>query len=281
MNDVLNLLRENNPVPVELAPPPLDRLLGELQSDVPLVHRARRRRGRPLAVLVAVSVVVALVVGFAGRPGSRAFDVRAAVYRATAPGHGIVHVVLESTQTYLAGSRRVVRSRVESWSAPLHDQQRQIQTQGSHTIEQALDGHRQQTWTSGHASVITEETLPRVIGHPEDPVAGVRAMLRGGRARVVARARLGGRDVWRLQLNVAPAPAAGRFPAAILLVDANTFVPIQLTSYGGGISNQGGRFVPTVRAVTRYLTYERLPYTANNRALLGMSGHPGAQLKHR
>jgi hypothetical protein len=125
------------------------------------------------------------------------------------------------------------------------------------------------------------QMLPRVIGHPEDPVTRIRTMLRDGRARVLSRTIAGGRAVWRLQLNLQPRRGRYPFPPATLLVDATTFVPIQLTSYGGGFKSRTGRFVPTVKAVARYLVYERLPYTPASRALLRVSPHPEARVAHK
>jgi hypothetical protein len=282
-NKAMDRLRDSNPVPGDVPVPSIDMLLARLDNAPAVPMRVRRRR-RALSVGLAVCLLVAaLVVGFVvrGRPGDRGFDVAAAVYRATAPGAGVLHVVTANTQTYLDRDARPTRSRVERWSDTSRGQLRSVQTSGGRVLEQVLDGNRSQTWTSTNPHVIRQTTV-RVVdaGHPDDMVAQLRAMYRAGHVRVIGRTRFGARPVWRLRMDLPRRPGGPRIPSPIVLVDANTFVPLQMTSYGGGQFKRNGPFVRTVRGVTRYVTYERLPATARNRELLRMSHHPGAKVVH-
>jgi hypothetical protein len=127
--------------------------------------------------------------------------------------------------------------------------------------------------------IVRRFTVPRVIDRPGDVVAELRAAYRDHRIRVVGRTRIAGREAWRLQVR-SPLGRSGnhRPPSSIFLVDAKTFLPRQVIGYGSAVYVRGGPFIPVARAVTRFLTYERLPTTAKNRLLLKMSSHPGAQV---
>src|SRR5919109_2572871 len=107
-------------------------------------RRASRHVRRP-ALIVATTiaaVAAALLAGFAitGRPGDENFDVMAAVYRATAPRAGVLHVVFESQNTI--GDAPGTRVRWESWSDPASNQARRIMRAGRTVVEQVSSPRR-------------------------------------------------------------------------------------------------------------------------------------------
>jgi hypothetical protein len=107
------------------------------------------------------------------------------------------------------------------------------------------------------------------IDQRKDPGAGLRELQRQGRLRLAGSQRFEGRRVYRL-VGVVHFPE-GRVDRLIYLVDAHTYYPVFL------------RWVYTVHGSTRagfesrFSTYERLPVTAESRALLRMDPHPGAR----
>jgi hypothetical protein len=277
--DALDVLRERNPYTDELRAAPIEALLERLVAEPTRRSPHRRVRARPsLLAAAATACVLAVLVVLVGNPGDDGFDVAAAVYRVTAPGTGMVHIIVtETTTTDLTGRRAVRRSKVESWAAPRHDRLHTIQTDGTLSFEEAVTGHRQQQWHSTSPRRIETDVLPRVIGHPSDPVSALRRDLKLGRVRVIGRATINGRRVWRLYEPVRTSALKSQPPGSTLMVDARTFIPLQLVSFGAARPERNGPWVKQTRVVTRYLVYERMPYNASNRRLLEMTAHLGHQ----
>jgi hypothetical protein len=276
--DALDVLRERNPYTDELRAAPIEPLLERLIAEPALRSPQRRvRTRRSLLAAAATACVLAVLVALVGNPGDEGFDVAAAVYRATAPGTGIVHIVTETTTTDLIGRRAMTRSRVESWAAPHHDRLHTIQTDGTLSFEEAVTGHRQQQWRSTSPRRIQTAVLKRVIGHPSDPVSALRRDLKLGRVRAIGRAKINGRRVWRLYVPARTSALKSQPPGSTLMVDAKTFIPLQLVSFGATRPVRNGTWVKQTRVVTRYLGYERMPYNASNRRLLEMTAHLGRQ----
>ena len=274
--DALDVLRERNPYPEELTAAPIEPLLDRVAERVRRPRRRRVRARRSLLAASATACVLALVA-LVGNPGDEGFDVAAAVYRATAPGTGIVHNVTETTTTDLTGRRAVTRTRVESWAAPEHDRLHTISSDGTRSSEEAVNGHRQQQWHSTSPQRIQTALLKRVIGHPSDPVSALRRDLKLGRARVIGRATINGRRAWRLYAPSRVRALKSQPPGSTLTVDAKTFIPLQLVSFGATRPERNGPWVKQTRVVTRYLVYERMPYNASNRRLLEMTARPVLQ----
>jgi hypothetical protein len=94
-------------------------------------------------------------------------------------------------------------------------------------------------------------------------------LLRSGEAREDGRVTVDGREAIRIV-----APSQGM----TLLVDARTYEPIEWSSPVEGIGTTPDRGLQT----TRFETYERLPATESNLALLDLRAqHPGAKIDRR
>jgi hypothetical protein len=290
-SDAIELVRRVNPLPDDPPPPPIEPLLARrderpTSTDTGFdrllpVRRTRSSAGRRALVLVPLALA-GLLAGFAlfGSSGDRRqFDVAAAVYRATAPGSGVLHIVLEE-EGGSDGKRSVAR--VERWSTSSPPSERTIWIDRRNygrehfvRIEAAIaPGSTWSTWGTNRPGVI-ERTQGTGIARSQ--VSGIRAAYESGRLRVLERTTRGGRGVYRLEV-VPLKGSAGRGGAAPykLLVDAATFVPIESIEYAHG---PHGRLVPVF--VIRYRTYQELPATPANLALLNMAPHPGARVVER
>ena len=105
-----------------------------------------------------------------------------------------------------------------------------------------------------------------------DPVAGIRELLASGDLKAAGETTLDGRRVLRL---VAQEPqrnttAKDLSPATIeYLVDASTYVPVRITQDDRvEIAGNDGSRRSFLRRVTTFETFERLPLTPENEALL-------------
>jgi len=287
--DMIDSVRRVNPVPQEPPAPPIGPLLAlrerELsdpagargRAELPATWQPRRRR-----VLVLVPVVLACtLLAFALRGGGGGqFDVAAAVYKAITPGHGVRYVVTDE-ESQIDGKRTFLH--VQRWSTSDPAAERSVSLQRTNygrehsvLVEAAIaPGGAWSSWWSGRPAVI-EHT--KATGTLRDEVAILRDAYRTGRLRVLAKTRLDGRAVYRLQV-VPPrtGPAAhSRQIANVLIVDARTFVPVEDINY---VHGPHGRLVPTF--VLHYRTFEELPATPANLALVKLAAHPGAHVVQR
>jgi hypothetical protein len=148
---------------------------------------------------------------------------------------------------------------------------------GTTVLEWVSERRRLLTWGSRASWVIHEIRFPRDSPFAaNDPVAGLRAMYRHGQLHVAGRTTINGRAAWRLQSKPS-SRHGGRRALFNALVDAHTFVPIQITSWSR-VTRRNGRHSVKVGNVTRYLVYERLADTPDNRSHLSMDDHPGAKV---
>jgi hypothetical protein len=95
---------------------------------------------------------------------------------------------------------------------------------------------------------------------------------------VLEKTKLGHRSIYRLQV-VPPSTGPGarnRATPTVLLVDASTFVPIEVIDYARG---PHGRLHPTF--FLHYRTFVELPATPANLALVKLAAHPGAHVVQR
>lgn len=105
---------------------------------------------------------------------------------------------------------------------------------------------------------------------PFDPSRGLRELQAEGRLRVSGRVAVDGRPAYRLISGPLPG-ANGSVERVEFLVDAETYLPRE-QSYS--VRSENGA---TMKAVWRYLTYERLPLNDETRKLLDLDPHPGAK----
>lgn len=115
----------------------------------------------------------------------------------------------------------------------------------------------------------------------QDMSTGLRSLVANGELKVVARTRLDGEDVYRLDL----CPSGGHCPSSTpaIYVDARSYRPVRSVSYGsrphGGCSRRGYKKSQTIVDVT---SWDDLPSTAANLALTDLrKQHPGASVSSR
>ncbi|HTD08436.1 MAG TPA: hypothetical protein VK680_06065 [Solirubrobacteraceae bacterium] len=290
--DTIDRLRRVNPVPQDPPAPPIGPLLALRERE--LTDRGRGWAGRRSArrtaaapssrrrvlALVPIALACALLVFALRGGGGGQFDVAAAVYRAITPGHGVRYVVTE--QASEADGKRMVL-RVQRWSISDPPSERSVSLERRNygperrvRIESAIaPGTTWSSWWSGRPGVI-EHT--RATGVRMNEVAVIRAAYRAGHLRVLDKVHQDGRAVYRLQVvppRTGPAARSRQTPN-VLIVDARTFVPVEDINYGSG---PHGRLVPTF--VLRYRTFEELPPTPANLALVKLAAHPGTHVVQR
>jgi hypothetical protein len=285
--DVIDLIRDANPLPQELPSPPMSERLsarGRRESPPPAHRAANPRARRPLArpLAVGAAALLAAVVGLAlvGLPGGGRFDVAAAIYRALGPSSGVLYLVDE--QEAPGGGFHLLEKRWRTVDPPRERSvivQNTVQRSGRHlswTGESAIPaGGTWSTWSTAHPSVV-EVTRARGI-LLIDEMSALRAAYRAGRLHVVGRTRVAGRLVYRARVT----PLRGRDgraqPDDVVLFDARTFAPVEMTDYGR--SRHGGGPVPTY--IVRWRVFEDLPATPANLGLLVLRPHPGTRLRER
>jgi hypothetical protein len=251
-DETLALLERDNPVADGDLPEPDD----ELRRRILAVPRPPRRHGRRKTALrlaaagaATVAVVSAGVLAFL--PGEEA----SAVARASAALEGsILHTVVVTRTGSSTGT-------TETWqqlSAPYDS--REV---GGRELAQN-DGYPEMydARTNTLYVVAPGTKLPppgRPTSEPARLLRVMRNMLSSGEAREEGAATVDGRRAVRL--------VAGN---ASLLVDAETYDPLEWSI----VSDDG------VRQTSRFRTYEVLPATAANLALLSLRAqHPGAKIE--
>jgi hypothetical protein len=108
-----------------------------------------------------------------------------------------------------------------------------------------------------------------------DPGAQVRAHVEQGRLQVAGKTTVRGRTAYRLTSRPRSVPKQGiEREMVTYLVDARTFLPFEVRQRT--VSTIDGRQL--MKARIEYLRYDPLPITEENRQLLEMAPHPGAQV---
>ncbi len=286
-SDVIDLIRDANPLPQELPSPPMSERLsarGRRESPPP-AHRAanphaRRPLARPLAVGAAALLAAVVALALVGLPGGGRIDVAAAIYRALGPSSGVLYVVDE--QEAPGKGFRLLERRWRTVDPPRERSvivQNTVQPSGRHVSwsgESAIPaGGTWSTWSTAHPSLV-EVTRARGILVSDD-MSVLRAAYRAGRLHVAGRTRVAGRLVYRARVT----PPRGRDgkaePDNVVLFDARTFVPVEMIDYGR--SRHGGAPVPTY--IVRWKVFEDLPATSDNLRLLVLRPHPGTRVRER
>lgn len=267
----LALLTQENPIHEEDLPGPESVAASALRQrilldDAAVVGRERTWRLPRIAFRLAVAGVVAAAVAFGALsllPGSGPSAVaRAAAALELADGT-ILHTVVVTSSTSPGGGTSTGRS--ESWrqQSPPYDE-RGV-TEGRETA--TADGRPE-------AYLPSENTLhvmrPGAELPPSRGSAGtgdrllddIGGFLASGRARTDGTVTVNGREAVRIVFAGSP---------SVYLVDAHTYEPIELRDVG-----DDGTVV-----TSRYVTYESIPATPANLALLSLrKQHPGATVVH-
>jgi hypothetical protein len=251
------------------------------------IHRDRTRQRRRFvlrsAIAVAAAAAVALgALGALPRTGPSVVDRAAAALRGS--GGTILHTVLVGT---LAGGGQETAVRIETWqsSSPPYDQL-QIIDRGGIRLEYATMNGVDQLYDPQTNTIYTASAQPKdaepidkpgtakakadavnvgasvkraaaIVSDGDRYRAKILGLLESGRVHEDGRVTVDGRAAIRLVSDDGN---------VVLLVDADTYQPIEWRV------NEGGQ-----AAVTSFPTYEHLPVTDANTALLNMRGrHPNA-----
>jgi hypothetical protein len=277
--DVIERLRCINPLPDESAPPPLAPLLGRLE-DRPrrrVAARPRRRRSLVLGCAVVGGLAAAVIVLLAA-PGGGTPNVAAAMYQATTPGSGVLHMST-LTEHIVRGQARV--SREQTWAEQNPRRLHLVLTDSEETIESALTTSplKLLQWSQSNPDVI-EQSVPSGISNTEQtPVETLRDLYSKGELTLAGKSSFDGEPAWLLEVHPAearPTLNGQSLPNPEVVVSASTFVPLQFTE--SSVTTDNG--TPELLVVkVRYLAYEELPPNAQDEALLQLAQHPGASVK--
>jgi hypothetical protein len=261
--DLLDQIRAIDPLPEDVQAPPLEALLagrerGSRERTVASGPRRLVLRRRNLLVLPLAAAIFAIAL--LGEGGPRQFDVAAAVYQATIAGSGVHYMLLEGE----AGPHRI---RYERWSTTDPVRARSVQIERSQTVELADGGGFDSAWSSAHPHRIWRVHRSTPVSK-WDPVRAIQQAYRAGRLRVLGKTQLGARAAYRTE--VLPLSAGS---STIVIVDAHTFMPIEMIYYGHDASPGAAPIL-----VVRVRSYEQLPATSANLALVRIAHHAGARV---
>jgi hypothetical protein len=282
--EVNECLRYLNPVVAEPPAPAIAPLLARLDTTVrsfqePVAREHPRRRAprrRSLALIAGVAGLLAVgVFVFLGASGRGTQNVLAAAFRASTPGPGVLHALVVSENT-VAGQTDTTRE--ELWTAQSPRRLRSIITIGGEVTESALTTSplKELRWSASAPQTIQQSTPAGVLESEQSPVSLLREAYVKGELTVVGQTSLDGRAVWQLSVHPSTPPATlngQQLPDPTVLVDANTFVPVE--NVIDSVSEAGGQPELDVTRV-HYLTYEELPANPQSEALLQLAEHPGA-----
>jgi hypothetical protein len=287
--DPLALLALENPVAEDDLPVPgspaaralVERIAIDAEAEAERRSTVTRRSPRRLtrrmaAAAAAVAFGIALLSALSGDgslPG-RGPEPASAVERAAAVLVGsedeILHTVTRATRSDDPG--RVERTETWEMLAAPHDMRR-VTGRGDVTRELATVDGRPQVYLSSENAISTlapDVELPRGAGrerklapllNPFDGLASFRedllGLLRSGDAREAGRTTVDGRAAIRIATRL----------ATTMLVAATTYEPIEIRQV----------FDDGIVVTTRFETFERIPASAANEALLSLRAqHPDA-----
>jgi hypothetical protein len=286
---MLDDLSRANPVKSDSVAAPIEPLLARLDQsarrfDDPVHLRSRSAPRRPIRVAVALGATAAVafgVVAALGASGGGTPNVLADVYKALAPGSGVLHMVQVSERT-AGGSTSTVRE--ELWTAQDPRRLRSVTTTpDGQTHEQAFSASplENRRWSEEEPNVILHGTPVGALAHEQAPVSVLRELVKSGGATVAGKTTLEGRAVWQLTVHPAnytqPMFDGSKLPDPTVYVDATTFAPVELVTesltHAGG---QAGGPLELQTETTRYTTYEETAKDAATEAPLKLADHPGA-----
>lgn len=288
--DVIERLRRINPVPDESAPAPVALLLDRLeQPRTPAVHErlelprvATRPRwqlrfvlggGLALGVVGVVTLIVLLAAPGAGTP-----NVAAAMYRATAPGSGVLHMSTV-TEQIVGGQTRVTRE--QFWSEQNPRRLHLVLTNSEETRESALTTNPPKLlqWSQSSPDVIRQSVPTGIAASEQTGVEVLRELYRKGELTLAGKATFGGQPAWLMEVHPTYAPPTlnGQpLSNPTVVISASSFVPLEFSD--SSVTSENGKPELLVTK-TRYLAYEELPPNTQDEALLALAPHPGASVK--
>ena len=285
--DVIERLREVNPVPQEPEAPPIAPLLERLEPLDSLLEPPGRPSGRGrlprrhlklvLGVPLAGGAAVA-IFALTGTPGAGTLDVAAAMYRAITPGSGVLHMTT-LTENTAGGQTRTTSEQL--WSAQDPRRLRLIISVGGETLESSLTTAplKVLSWSQANPDVISQSTPAGVEMTEQTPVSLLREDYQRGEMTLAGKTTTStGEAAWVLDVHPnEPLPTLNgqKLPVAKVLVDATTFVPLEFV-----ISGVTAGANPQLQLTkVHYQTYEELPLNTQDEALLALAPHPGARLE--
>lgn len=260
---------------------------GPRRPGARVLRPIRHRPGRTVLAFAALAGAAAAAL-FVSSPWktSPGFLERAQA-ALTPPAGTVLHAKYEWTRT-VVGRCTVTDPPVETWvdQTPPHNYRvlgssvdRNPCVASGPPVELGGAGDRQEVLEFVPPSTLRPTDLFRP-GAP-DPVASLRQALSDGRAHYDGTTEIEGRTVERIRLDP-PSPCPPQFPdcnsdPGYVYVDPETLYPVQADApHGLAIPTPGGEPVP-FRNVIRWLTFEFLPGTADNRALADIRAqHPNA-----
>lgn len=285
--DLLERLSRINPVPYEPPAPPIAPLLERLDG-APQRHERRRRVlrrdrvRRPLRALAlgaagAGAVGVALLI-LLGSSGPASFNVAAAMYKATTPGSGVLHMST-LTENIVGAHTNVIHD--EFWSEQNPRRIRIIISIDGGELESALTTSPMKLlqWSKEEPDVITQSVPTGIATTEQSAVQILRELVRKGEITEAGKTTFHGQPAYLLEVHPqyhVPTLNGQPLPNPTVVVDASTFVPLESTSYSVS-SEHGTPELMTSR--NHYLAYEELPPNEQDEALLGLAQHPGASIK--
>ena len=233
------------------------------------VRRARRPRlrrfvvGGTLAGAAAVAValgVLSVLPGDGKLPGTGPSAIARAASALTSADKTILHTVVVTTETRAGGSTET--SKAETWqqTTPPYAA-RQLGGRELAQANGAVQYYDPRTNTIHTTPPNTVAASPTSFSDGESLRDRMLALLKFGEAREDGHVTVGGRDAIRI------VSSDGNLT---LVVDAGTYEPIEWTS----VSDDG------MSQTSRFQTYELLPPTEENLALLSLTAqHPGATIQ--
>jgi hypothetical protein len=266
------------------SPPTVADMLERLDYTVRPPHSElhTRRRARPPRMAVAgtaiagAGVVAAVALVDVGGGG---LDVAQAILRATEPSAGVLHMSIVTERTVGTTTRTTGE---QLWTAQNPRRMRTIDTDPEETIEGALTTApvRALQWSSSQPTVIKQSFPGDIARVEESPVQIIHKLIAEGRATVTGKTNYEGREAWQLDIHPQPPPASfeGRqLPDPTLIVAAQTYAPLELVERY--VTKENGK-PELAEQRERYTSYEQLPATPQNEALLQLASHAGASVRN-
>jgi hypothetical protein len=285
--NLIERLRRINPVPDEPAPAPIAALLERLEDPplpaAPARHRLPRVATRPwrrklvLGCTAAAAIVAAVIVLLAA-PGGGTPNVAAAMYQATTPGSGVLHMSRLSEQ--IVGSQTTT-SHEQFWSEQSPRRVHIVISDSEETIESALTTRplKLLQWSQSNPDVIVQSVPAGIESTEQTPVDVLRELYRKGELTQAGKSTVDGQPAWLLEVHptqARPTLNGQPLPNPIVVVSASTFVPLEFTE--SSVTTEHG--TPELLVLKEhFLAYEELPPNAQDEALLALAQHPGASVK--